>query len=161
MGIMDSLMGSGKQQLTDFVQRVEKGESVTPEESLGVYGRVAGELKPDQYRSVTEEVLARLNPQQRQELLQHLQSQAQQRDVKLPGVAAPTPEPAAMAGYISKIHEQPGLLRQLLGGAGTGASPAAAASAASPVSNPFQSPIAKMALAGIAAMGLKRLMNRR
>jgi hypothetical protein len=150
MGLLDTLLGGGSQrhQYKDFVQRYEQGrpwEGVSDEEATEHYTNVAQQMGPQDYRVAAEEALSRLSPDERTELADHLRQQARQQDVNFPGLhETPNLEhPGVLASLMSAMHgQQPGILRQLLGGGG-GA----------------QSNVAKAALAGIAAIGLKKAMG--
>jgi len=105
---------------------------------------VAQQLGPQEYRVAAEEAVSRLSPDERVELAEHLRQQARREDVNFPGLHE-TPnleQPGVLASLMSAMHgQQPGILRQLLGGGG-GA----------------QSNVAKAALAGIAAIGIKKVL---
>lgn len=151
MGLLETLLGGGsaqRPQYQDFLQRFEQGrpwEGVSDDEAAQHYSNVAQHLDPQEYRAAAEDALNRLSPDERAELAEHLRSQARQQDVNFPGLHdTPNLEhPGVLATLMSSMHgQQPGILRQLLGGGG-GA----------------QSNVAKAALAGIAAMGLKKAMG--
>jgi len=101
--------------------------------------------------AAAEEAVSRLSPDERTELVEHLRQQARQQDVNFPGLHE-TPnleQPGMLASLMSSMHgQQPGILRQLLGGNSGGGSGA-------------QSNVAKAALAGIAAIGLKKALGGR
>jgi hypothetical protein len=154
MGLLDTLLGGGsqKQNLQDFVQRYEKGrpwEGVSDEEATQHYTNVAQHLGPQDYRVAAEEAVSRLSPDERAQLAEHLRQQARQQDVNFPGLHE-TPnleQPGVLASLMSSMHgQQPGVLRQLLGGSSGGGTGA-------------QANVAKAALAGIAAIGLKKAMG--
>jgi hypothetical protein len=154
MGLLDNLLGGGsqRQQYQDFVQRYETGrpwEGVSDEEATQHYTSVAQHLDPQNYRAAAEEAINRLSPTERAELAEHLRQQARQQDVNFPGLHE-TPnleQPGVLASLMSAMHgEQPGILRQLLGGSSAGGMGA-------------QSNVAKAALAGIAAIGLKKALG--
>jgi hypothetical protein len=149
MGILDSLLGGAQGQRTqDFMQRFDQGrhDQITPEEAEQLHGRVASAMGGDDYRDAAEQALGRLSPDQRTEFLAHIQQQARAQDVNFPGLHETNPQDTGrVAGVLSSMNsQQPGLLRQLLGG---GADP----------SRPFGTPMGKMILAGIAAFGLRKL----
>jgi len=156
MGLLDTLLGGGSQgqHYQDFVQRYEQGrpwEGVSDQEATQHYSTVAQHLDPQDYRAAAEEAISRLSPEERAELADHLRQQARQQDVNFPGLhETPNLEhPGVLAGMMSAMHgQQPGILQQLLGGSSGGGSGA-------------QSNVAKAALAGIAAIGLKKAMGGR
>jgi hypothetical protein len=154
MGLLDTLLGGGsqRQHYQDFVQRYEQGrpwEGVSDEEATQHYSTVAQHLGPQDYRVAAEEAVSRLSPDERAELAEHLRQRARQQDVNFPGLHE-TPnleQPGVLASVMSAMHgEQPGILRQLLGGSSGGGTGA-------------QSNVAKAALAGIAAIGLKKVLG--
>src|SRR6185295_13350735 len=68
---------------------------------------------------------------------------------------AVAPDPQDLGQVLTNLHQTPGLLRDLLGGGGPSSAPAASGQAGSILA----SPLAKAALAGIAAMLVKRVMR--
>lgn len=154
----------------DFVRRYEQGppaEGYTAQEALAHYGQVAPQLPPEDYQQVAREAFARLSPQERVQFGQYLAQQAQQQGYTVPelhraGVDERFGDPAYLAQVTGQIHQQPGLLRQLLGaGAGSGLPGAAGLPGAGQAagSDLLGNPLAKVALGGIAALGLTRLLG--
>jgi hypothetical protein len=158
MGLLDQLMGGGAQQddFQDFVKRYQQGspeEGYSDQEVLKRYQQVAPNVSQQDYVQAAQQAFERLTPEQRAQFAQYLQQQAQQQNVPLKGLSDTDGEPdsGSLAKVTGQLHQQePGLLGQLLGGGGGG-------SAAGMLNNP----IAKAALAGIAAMAAQRLMNRK
>jgi hypothetical protein len=151
MGLLDSLLGGAQGQATqDFLKRYEQGGQVSAEEAEQHYGRVTSGMAGDDYREAAEQALSRLSPDQRAELLSHLQGQARSQDVNFPGLHEAQPhDTGGLASLFSAMHQQqPGMLQRLLGGGG-----------ADP-SQPRGSALGKVALAGIAAIGLRKMMKR-
>ncbi len=155
MGLMDTIMGGGQQasELQGFVQRYEQGapsEGYSDQEVVNRYQQVAPQLQQDQYVQAAEQAFNRLSPQQRQEFGQLLQQQAQSQGVGLPMQPQNQQqfqEPGFLAQMTGQLHQQqPGLLGQLLGGNSGGGSL-------------LSSPVAKAALAGVAAMAVKNMMG--
>lgn len=154
MGLLDTLMGGGQPQ--DFLRRFEQGADVSHEESLNQYQAVAGQLSPSQYEEAAREALARLSPQQRMELVEQMRRGAEQHNVNVPMFGQATDQlhdPGTLAGLMSQLRQQqPGIIQRLLGGGGV---------SSAGDQGPFQSPMAKVALAGIAAIGLKKFLSSR
>jgi hypothetical protein len=91
------------------------------------------------------------------QLAQYLQQQAQQQNVPFPhqGGTEAFQDPGYLAQVTGQMHQQqPGILGQLLGSALGGGGGAGGQSM-------LDSPIAKAALAGIAAMAVKQMMGNR
>ena len=158
MGILEDLLGGGQRQrdFTDFVNRYEQGhpsEGYSDQEVADRYREVAHAVPADQYTQAVQEALGRLSPEERAAFLKMLQERAQTRGVALPRQMGS--DPKDLGQVVTDLHETPGRLRDLLGGGS--AQPQAAGS--SPLAGMFASPLAKAALAGIAAMVVKRVMQ--
>lgn len=161
MGFLDELLGGGQRQkeFRDFVSRYDQGhpsEGYSDQEVLDRYRDVAHAVPADQYSQAAQEALARLSPEERASLAKTLQQRAQAQGVQLPAQVGTSPRD--LGNVFADLHQSPGRLRDLLGGGG-GAQPGPAE--ASGVSSMLSSPLAKAALAGIAAMVAKRYMSGR
>lgn len=152
MGMLQSLLqGGAQQEFQDFVNRYEQGpphEGYSGEEALNRYQQVATQLPSDQYQQVAEEAFQRMSPQQRQQFAEYVQQQTQSRGLPVPSVQPQQyQDPSALAQMLTSMHQQqPSMLGQLFGGGGGGG-------------GMLQSPAAKAALAGIAALAVKRMMS--
>jgi hypothetical protein len=155
MGLLDGLMGAigGQQGAGDFIRRFERGapwDGIDDRETLDTYGRVSRALPPDEYRQAAEQTFARFSPDERRRYAEYVQQQARRQDFSFPdlvGDASPDrmQDPGTLAELTSRLHGAgPGVLRGLLGGGGGGA---------------LSNPLARAALAGIAAMAMKRFMG--
>ena len=158
MGFLDELLGGGQRQkeYRDFVDRYEQGnpsEGYSDQEVLKRYGEVSHAVPPDQYAKAAQEALDKLSPEERAAFVKMLQERAVARGVTLPRKVAP--EPKELGQVLSELHQKPGQLRDLLGGGGAPAQ----AGGPSALTNILGSPLAKAALAGIAAMVVKRVMQ--
>src|SRR5258705_7346740 len=163
MGILDELLGGGARQgeFKDFVNRYEQGhpsEGYSDQEVVQRYQDVAHAVPPDQYMQAAQEALARLSPEERAEFLQMLQQRAQARGTALPRQIGS--EPKDLGQVLTDLHQKPGRLRDILGGGNVQApAPGPAAAGSMGLSDILASPLAKAALAGIAAMVVKRVMS--
>ena len=107
------------------------------------------------YQESAQEAFSRLTPQQRLQLGQHLQQQTRQQGLNVPdfnrdGIEDRLQDPAYLARATGQLQQQqPGILGDLLGGGGGGGQ------------GMLQSPVAKAALAGIAAVAVKKMMSGR
>ncbi|HYZ90093.1 MAG TPA: hypothetical protein VE620_12415 [Myxococcales bacterium] len=151
MGLLDTLVGAAQQPaLQDFIRRYEQGapwDGISHDEAVCRYQQVAGQIPHEDYVAAAEEAFSRLTPEQRAQFGRLLQDRAQQQNVQLPemgGDGGQVPQdPRSLAMLTSRMRQQqPGIVSQLLGGAGGG-----------------MNPLAKAALAGIAAMAVKRMMT--
>jgi hypothetical protein len=166
MGILDELRGGQrKKDFQDFVKRYDQGhpsEGYSDEEVLEKYKDVAHEVPPDQYARAAQEALARLSPEERAALVRMMQERAQARNVQLPERMESNPRD--LGQVFTDLHQTPGRLRDLLGG-GAPAPPGQAQAAPEAggglgsLAGMLGSPLAKAALAGIAAMVARRVMR--
>jgi hypothetical protein len=161
MDLFEMLMGGGKNkhEYEDFASRYDQGhpsEGYSDEEVLERYGSVAHSVSATDYQQAAQEAYARLSPEERAEFGQSLQQRAQTK-----GIDVPAP-PQRQSGFgdlgwlsnaTSQLHQQPGVLREILGGLAGGSK--------SGGGSLLSSPIAKAALAGITATLVKRALGRR
>jgi hypothetical protein len=163
MDLLEMLMGGGpkRAEYEQFANRYEQGrpwEGYSDEEVLERYGSIAHNASTAQYEEAAREAFARLSPDERSEFGQYLQQRAQTKGVNLP---APPNRSGGQSdlGWLSTItgqlHQQPGLLREILGGVTGQSRPG------SPGGGLLASPLGKAALAGITAMLVKRAMGKR
>ena len=161
MGLLDALLGSGQGQedQQEFLRRFEQGppwEGYTDQEVLKRYGTVAGQASEQEYRQAASEAFARMTPEQRVQFGQLLQQRAREQRVNVGDLQQcdikDFQDAQRLAGVTSRVHEQPGLLRSILGGSGE---------AQGQQSGLLGSPLAKAALAGIAAMAIKQVLGAR
>jgi len=158
MSILDELLGSGqlKRKFEDFVNRYEQGnpaEGYSDQEVVDRYRDVAHAVPPEQYAQAAQEALARLSPEERAEFVKMLQDRARERGVALPAQVGS--DPKDLGQIVTDLHKKPGQLTDIL----RGESAPPQGSGTSPLAGMFASPLAKAALAGIAAMVVKRVMR--
>ncbi len=142
-----------QQQLMDFANRYRQGDPTqgySNEEATQRFQQIAPRLPAQEFQASAAQAFGSWNPQQRQQFGQYLQQQAQQQNVQLPQQqTSGYGDPSALAQLVTQAHQQqPGGLMQLLGGTG---------GSGSVLSNP----LAKAALAGIAAMAAQRMFSQR
>ena len=160
MDLLEMLMGSSETRtgFEDFLKRFEEGppsEGYADQEVLDRYGEVAHKVSPPEYQQAARDAFTRLSPADREELGQLLSGQARGKRLDLPGLIPNQKQGFGdldwLANITAQLHQQPGLLRDLLGGL-TGRSESGSTGSI------FSNPVAKAALAGIAAMLVKRVM---
>lgn len=165
MGFLENILGGGQNSendYRDFVNRYEQGsphEGYSDEEVASRYQQVSRQLPADVYQESAQEAFSRMSPQERMQFGQYLQQQSRQQNYNFPdldgdGQDDRYQDPSYLAQATGRIHQQqPDLLGQLLGGA-------AGMIGGNPQGNVFSNPLAKGAMAGIAAMAVKKLMDR-
>jgi hypothetical protein len=153
---LESILGGGKgQKVQDFINRYQQGapaDGIDAQETADNYQQIAPQLPADVYRDSARDAFDRLSPREREEFSAWLRERASQQGVALPGqLQDPTSaqqaarSPSSMADALSQVQqEQPNVLQQIFGEGGA-----------------LSNPIAKAAVAGIAAMAAQRLMARR
>ena len=163
MNLLEMLMGNSQTQqgFKDFLNRFEEGspwEGYSDREVLDRYGEVAHKVSPSDYQQAARDAFGHLSQSDREEFGQLLAGQARSKGFELPGLAPGQDQGFGDLDWLTNItgqlHQQPGLLRDLLGGL-TGNKESASSGGI------FSSPLAKAALAGIAAMLVKRVLGGR
>jgi hypothetical protein len=125
-------------------------EGYTEQEAQQNYQQIAPQLPPEQYQQAAQQTFEQMSPQEREQFAQYVHQQAQQQGVNIPGMNAGQyqqyQDPGTLAQMTGQLHQQqPGMLQRLLGGGNSGLD--------------GMSPLAKMALGGIAAMAVKNLVG--
>ena len=161
MNLLEQLMGGGKRRddFQDFVNRYDQGPpwaGISDQEAMSRYQQVAPQLPPDMYQQSAQEAFARMSPQERMQFGQYLRQQVRQQNLNFPdinqdGIDDRLQDPQFLAQVTGRMHQQqPNLLGQLLGGGGGGGG----------AGDMLNNPIAKAALAGVAAIAVKKMMSR-
>jgi hypothetical protein len=157
MNLFENLFGGQQRQgAEDFLNRYQQGhpsEGYSEEEVMQHYQTATGSVPDDIYEQSAEESFARLSPQERKEFFQFLRQRAQQQqvaqdfpDLNQDGVDDRYQDSRELAQLTTRMRrQQPGFFEQLLGGGGQGM---------------LSNPSAKGALAGIAAMAMRKMMQR-
>jgi hypothetical protein len=146
------LGGQSRDQMDDFVRRYDQGapwDGIDDREALDQYRRVAPALSDDDYVAAAQASFSRLSPDQRAEYGAWLQQEAARRGTQVTDLDGDGMQDAArLANATNHIRrQQPGLLEGLLGGSQGGGG----------LTN---SPVAKGALAGIAATAASKFLSR-
>ncbi|KYC36813.1 hypothetical protein WA1_44915 [Scytonema hofmannii PCC 7110] len=165
MNLLESIFGGNREAENDyrnFINRYEQGspsEGYTDEEVLGRYQQVSRQLPPDLYQESAQEAFSRMSPQERMQFGQYFQQQSRSSNLNFPdlnqdGIDDRLQDPNYLARATGRIHQQqPDLLGQIFGGATGGLMGGRG-------SNIFGNPLAKGAMAGIAALAMKKLFER-
>ncbi len=145
----------------DFLKRFEEGtpsEGYEDQEVLDRYGDVAHKVSPSEYQQAARDAFGHLSQADREEFGRMLAGQAQDRNLDIPGLSPGQGKGFGDLDWLSNVtgqlHQQPGLLREILGGL-TGNREAGSSGGI------FSSPLAKAAMAGITAMLVKRVLGGR
>lgn len=164
MNFLQNILGGGQEaehDYRDFINRYEQGlphEGYSDEEVSSRYQQVSRQLPPDLYQESAQEAFGRMSPDERMQFGQYLRQQTQQQNYNFPdldqdGQDDRFQDPNYLAQATGRIHQQqPDMLSQLLGGA-------AGLMGGQGGGNAFGNPLAKAAMAGIAAMAVKKMMS--
>ena len=123
MGLLDQLLGSGNQRADyqDFANRYDDGqphEGYDDQEVANRYSEVSSEVDDDTYRQSAQQAFERMSPQERQQFGQQLDEHARNQGYAT-GTGGDYSDSGQLADMTTRVHQQsPGLLGQLLGGAG-------------------------------------------
>jgi hypothetical protein len=153
MNVLGNLFGGGQDaDHHDFINRYEQGaphEGYSDEEVSNRYQQVSRQVPQDVYQESAQEAFSRMSPQERMQFAQYMQQQSRQQNYNFPdldqdGQDDRYQDPRYLAQATSRAHQQqPDMLSQLLGGGG----------------NVLSNPLAKAAMAGIAAIAAKKMMG--
>jgi hypothetical protein len=159
LDMLQSVLGGGqkRQEYEEFVNRYDKGEpheGISEDEAASRYQEVSSQLSDDDYELSAREAFERMSPEQRRQLAQMVRRQGREKNVRLDQFDAADDErdadPAELARMTRHVRkQQPGGLAALLGGGGGGG-----------VAGILSNPVAKSALAGVAAMAAKKVLSR-
>jgi hypothetical protein len=136
-----------KAKVEDFVKRVEQGpatEGFSHEEAKRQHDQVAAHATPADYEQAARKAFDRFAPEELKQLAAKLTAGAKANNLTAPQAASTNggnASPAGLAQVASELHRQrPGIVGKLL--------------------SESDSPIAKAALGGIAAMVPKQLIHK-
>lgn len=161
MDLLDRILGGPEKQTEykDFINRFDRGspyDSIDDREAVDRYQEVTRGLPRDQYRDSAADAFSRLSPQERADFSRWLRTRANERGVSVPDYDLNDDgiddrmqdDPGELAEMTTRVRDQePSIFEQLLGKGGTG--------------GPLDNPIAKIGLAGIAAMVAQRILGGR
>lgn len=171
-----------REEYREFAERYDRGapyEDISDEEAAERYREVAPNLSDDEYRASAREAFSRMSPQERVQFGQQLRGRARDQghgdfvDRDHDGQDDRFQDPDYLAGMMGNMHSrQPDMLGQLMGGmmGGSGGGMLGGlmgggsdmmGSRSGSGGGMMGNPVAKAAMAGIAAMAVKRMMGGR
>jgi len=163
MGLLDMLMGNSgvRGGFENFLQRFEEGppsEGYEDQEVLDRYGEISHQASPAEYEQAARDAFGHLSQTDREEFGRMLVARVQDRGIDLsqfsPGQGQSFGDLDWLSNIAGRLHQQPGMLRDLLGGLTANREGGTSGGI-------FGSPLAKAALAGIAAMLVKKVLGGR
>lgn len=181
--MMKGLFGGDddRERTRDFVQRYETGdptEGFTGEEAYQQYDRVSRHLSPEEYQDAAEQAFNRMRPEQRSQFSQMMQQQMGGAG----GGFQQTDDPRQLAQSVAQYRQQDqgglgslfgggggegglgGMLGGLLGGGDDNQGRTRSSlggGGGGGMGGMLDNPLAKAALGGIAAIAVKKMMDRR
>jgi len=139
----------------DFVDRYQRGayDQMGDDEVLHNYRTATSQLSPDDYQSAAADAIRQMTPEQRRELRRELKHRSRDRfDAK-----DDSPEEVARAMQQANQDQDGGGLAGLFG---LGGSPSSSGqSQGGGITGVLDNPVAKVAMAGVAAMVAKKLTD--
>jgi hypothetical protein len=143
---------------SDFVQRYETGlphEGYSDEEALHNYRQVASRLSPQQYEEAAGATFGRMSKEERRELRREMKQRSGGR------FAIDSDDPREMARATAQYQQQDQAGGGLAGlfGMGGGQQQAGQGQQSAQQGSLLDNPLARVALGGIAAMAMKKLMG--
>jgi hypothetical protein len=142
----------------DYVDRYERGayDQIGDDEALHNYRTATSNLSPDEYHAAATDAMRNLSPEQRKELRRELKHRSRDR------FDAKDDSPEEVARAMQQAHQDQGG-GGLAGLFGLGGSHQSAASGSQPqgggIGGMLDNPVAKVAMAGVAAMVAKKLKD--
>jgi hypothetical protein len=187
MDFLSNLMGGGgegrREEYRDFANRYDEGapyDRISDEEAVNRYREVAPNLSEDEYRESAREAFSRMAPEERMQFGQQFRGYAHEQgygdfiDRDHDGQDDRFQDPDYLAGMTGRMHaQQPDLMGNLMGGmlgggmggglgsmmGGGSGGMMGGLSGGSMGGGMGGNPMAKAAMAGIAAMAVKRMMR--
>ena len=174
MEFLGNLLGGQQQQQDygDFVNRYEQGhpaEGYDDDEVMNRYQEVSSHLPPEMYQQSAQDALARMSPDERAQLAQQMRQHLSQNGMPMGSFENEDyqrdQDPSFLAGIMGNAHQQdPNLLAGLLGGGGGGLGGLLGGGGGGALGGLMGgggggNPLAKAALAGVAAMAAKRFLG--
>ena len=165
-----------REELRDFADRYERGapyDNISEEEAVSRYREVIPELSGEDYQRSAREAFSRMEPEERSELGKQLRDQSLQQGYNFPepstgGGEDPFRDPDSLTELTIRLrHEHPDLLEGLIGDGGAGlvggmmGEGITGGEGVASDGGMLGNPVAKAALAGIAAIGFKRMTDGR
>ena len=140
----------------DFVDRYERGayDQIGDDEVIHNYRATASRLSPDEYQQAAADAMRQMSPEQRRELRRELKRRSRDRF----DPSDDSPEEIARAMQRADQEDQGGGGLAGLFGFG-GSDESSDRSQGGGISGMLDNPLAKVALAGVAAMAAKRLTD--
>ena len=156
-----------KQQHDDFVRRYESGPpwaQFNDQEAIDEYRRVTPQLSESDYRDSARDAYERLTPEERRKFGRWMRKHAREQGTMVPdldgdGVDDRLQDSGHLANATTQLRtQQPSFLDNLFGNALGGNANGQGAQGG--LGGLLNSPIARAAIGGIAAMAFSRLMHR-
>jgi hypothetical protein len=169
------LDGDSREELLDFAERYERGapyDDITEEEAVSRYREIVPELSDEDYRHSAREAFSRMEPEERAEFGKQLRDQCLQQGYDFPDLLDANDgedrfqDPDYLVQVTARMRrEQSDILEGLVGDGGAGlvggmmGEGMTGGEGVSGDGGMLGNPVAKAALAGIAAIGVKRIVD--
>ena len=147
MDQLGGLLGGQGGTLQNIINAFQTGDhQQAPDQQVATtHLQVADQLPPEQYQQAARDAFEKLTPEQRQQFLDELKSEASAQGIGHDAIQNASADPGSLAQATTQVQQQqPGSLGQMFAPGGV-----------------FSSPLAKTVLLGITAMAASRLSQRR
>lgn len=146
-----------RQRARDFADRAERNpRDLDPNEVVQNYRATTSRLSPDQYQRAAEEAFSKMSPDERRELKREMRRRARLQDQ---GDQDDDDSPAVLARSAQQAHQEHESGGGLAGLFGLGGDNKTVDNAKSGLEGVLDNPLAKVAIAGIAAAAAKHLTD--
>lgn len=150
-----------RQRARDFADRAERNpRDLDPNEVVQNYRATTSRLSPDQYQRAAEEAFSKMSPDERRELKREMRRRARMQDQADQADQDDDDSPAVLARNAQQAHQEHESGGGLAGLFGLGGGDNKTAdNAKSGLEGMLDNPLAKVAIAGIAAAAAKHLTD--
>ena len=149
-----------RKRANDYVDRYERGayDQMGDDEVLHNYRAATSQLSPDEYQAAATDAVRNMSPEQRRELRRELKHRSNDR------FDAKDDSPEEVARAMQQAHQEQGGgglagLFGLGGSNGSGSQSQGGQSQGGGIGGMLDNPVAKVAMAGVAAMVAKKLTD--
>jgi hypothetical protein len=177
MDFLGGLMGGGnegrREEYRDFAERYDRGapyDGISDDEAYSRYREMDSNMSQDDYELSAREAFERMSPEERVQFGRMLRKQSRERGHDFPGPDHDEQrfqDPGYLAGAMGTMRSRnPDMMGQIMGslmggGMGGGMGGLMGGGMGGRGGNVMGSPVAKAAMAGIAAMAARRMMGGR
>jgi hypothetical protein len=149
-----------RQRARDFADRAQRNpRELDPNEVLQNYRATTSRLTPEQFQKAAEEAFSQMSPEERRELKREMRRRARRQNQNQVQDDEDDDSPAVLAQTAQQAHQEHESGGGLAGLFGLGGDNKTVDDAKSGLEGVLDNPLAKVAIAGIAAVAAKHLAD--